>query len=89
MQTRVKKWFKDKEYGYLDNGSGQDIMVKKSELIKCSYLKVNSMVEFECHIEEQALIAKKVNLLAKKRKPQNRQTNQQYGSRNHPFGVMT
>ncbi|MBF0264181.1 MAG: cold shock domain-containing protein [Gammaproteobacteria bacterium] len=85
MQTQVKKWFKDKEYGFLENGSGPDIMVRKSELIKCSYLKVRSMVEFECHIDKQGLIAKKVKLMPKKRNEQNHQP----GSKNYPFGVMT
>ncbi len=85
MQTQVKKWFHDKEYGFLENGTGPDIMVRKKELIKCSYLKVRSTVEFECHIDEQRLIAKKVTLLPKKNKIQNKQR----GSRTHPFGVMT
>ena len=89
MQTQVKKWFQDKEYGFLENGSGPDIMVRKTELIKCSYLKVSSIVEFECHIEDQGLIAKKVSPLPKKRKIQNKQMNKQRGSRTHPFGVMT
>jgi len=63
LQTQVKKWFQDKEYGFLENGREPDIMVRKTELIKCSYLKVSSIVEFECHIEDQGLIAKKVSLL--------------------------
>jgi cold shock CspA family protein len=89
LQTQVKKWFQDKEYGFLENGRGPDIMVRKTELIKCSYLKVSSMVEFECHIEGQGLIAKKVSLLPKKRNIQNKQMGKQRGSRTHPFGVMT
>lgn len=89
MQTLVKKWFQDKEYGFLENGTGPDIMVRKTELIKCSYLKVSSIVEFECHIDGQGLIAKKVSLLPKKRNIQNKQMNKQRGSRTHPFGVMT
>jgi len=89
LQTQVKKWFQDKEYGFLENGAGPDILVRKTGLIKCSYLKVGSIVEFECHIEDQRLIAKKVSLLPKKRKIQNKQMNKQRGSRTHPFGVMT
>ena len=89
MQTQVKKWFQDKEYGFLENGTGADIMVRKTELIKCSYLKVSSIVEFECHIEDQRLIAKKVSLVPKKRNIQNKQVIKQRGSRTHPFGVMT
>lgn len=30
MQTVVKKWIRDKDYGFLDNGAGPDIMVRKS-----------------------------------------------------------
>ena len=89
MQTLVKKWFQDKEYGFLENGTGPDIMVRKAELIKCSYLKVRSIVEFECHIDGQGLIAKKVSLLPTKSKTQNNHQNKQRGSRTHPFGVMT
>ncbi len=85
MQTLVKKWFKDKGYGFLQNGTGSDIMVRKAELINCTYLKVNSMVEFECHIDNQGLIAKKVRLSRKKNNLQNGSR----GSRTHPFGVMT
>lgn len=89
MQTLVKKWFQDKGYGFLENGAGPDIMVHKAELINCSYLKIGSIVEFECHTDNQGLIAKKVSLLPKKRKIQNKQMNKQQGSRTHPFGVMT
>ena len=60
MQTVVKKWFQDKGYGFLENGTGPDIMVRKNELIKCSFLKVGSIVEFECHSDDRGLIAKKV-----------------------------
>ena len=63
LQTTVKKWFRDKNYGFLDNGSGQDIMVTKSELVNCEFLKVGVMVEFECHPDKRGLIAKKVKLL--------------------------
>jgi cold shock CspA family protein len=85
LQTKVKKWFKDKGFGFLENGSGPDIMVRKSELIKCSYLKVGSFVQFECHFDKQGLTAKKVSILRKNHHPQN-------GAKPHrknPFGVMT
>ena len=85
MQTIVKKWFQDKGYGFLENGTGPDIMVRKTELINCSYLKVGSIVEFECHSDGRGLIAKKVSLSRKKNKIQNKHR----GSRTHPFGVMT
>ncbi len=85
MQTLVKKWFQDKGYGFLENGTGPDIMVRKTELINCSYLKVGSIVEFECHTDDRGLIAKKVSLSRNKNKIQNKHR----GSRTHPFGVMT
>ena len=85
MQTLVKKWFQDKGYGFLENGTGPDIMVRKTELINCPYLKVGSLVEFECHTDKQGLIAKKVSLSRKKNIIQNKHR----GSRTHPFGVMT
>lgn len=85
MQTIVKKWFKDKGYGFLENGTGPDIMVRKTELIKCPNLKVGSLVEFECHIDNRGLIAKKVSLSRKNSNTQNKPR----GSRTHPFGVMT
>ncbi|MFK5987167.1 MAG: cold shock domain-containing protein [Pseudomonadota bacterium] len=85
MQTIVKKWFQDKEYGFLENGTAKDIMVRKSELINCSFLKVGAIVEFECHIDKRGLIAKKVKLSRKKNNTQNGSRN----ARTHPFGVMT
>ena len=88
MQALVKSWFRDKESGFLDNGSGPDIRVLKSELIGCHYLKVGAHVEFECHVENNNLIAKKVKLL--RQKIDHRQKNS--GNPNFkrsPFGVMT
>ena len=84
MQTVVKKWFRDKESGFLDNGDGPDIMVRKADLVNCAFLKVGATVEFECYSEKQGLIAKKVKL-------SNRNRPQQGGRDNKPFrpGVMT
>jgi cold shock CspA family protein len=62
LQTKVKKWFKDKNFGFLENGHGPDIMVRQADLIKCQYLKVGAIVEFECHPDKKGLIAKKVKL---------------------------
>ena len=62
MQTVVKKWFQDKESGFLDNGGGADIMVRKADLVNCQFLKVGATVEFECHTGKRGLIAKKVKL---------------------------
>ncbi len=84
MQTVVKKWFKDKESGFLDNGSGADIMVRKADLVNCQFLKVGATVEFECHTDKRGLVAKKVKLSKPNRT--------QHESRaNKPFrpGVMT
>jgi len=63
LQTIVKKWFRDKNSGFLDNGNGPDIMVTKADLVNCEFLKVGVMVEFECHSDKRGLIAKKVKLL--------------------------
>jgi cold shock CspA family protein len=84
LQTAVKKWFRDKECGFLDNGNGPDIMVRKADLINCDFLKVGVIVEFECHLEKQKLIAKKVKL-------SNRKHSQQGVRDNKPYrpGVMT
>lgn len=63
LQTIVKKWFRDKNSGFLDNGNGPDIMVTKADLVNCEFLKVGVTVEFECHPGKRGLIAKKVKLL--------------------------
>jgi cold shock protein len=67
LQTLVKKWFRDKESGFLDNGAGADIMVHKADLVNCQFLKVGATVEFECHSDKRGLIAKKVKLSNQKR----------------------
>ncbi len=87
MQAVVKKWFREKGHGFLDNGSGPDIMVRKTDLVNCQYLKVGSSVEFECHSENRGLIAKKVRLARQRDKKQQPTGNR--SARNHPFGVMT
>ncbi|MDH3326611.1 MAG: cold shock domain-containing protein [Gammaproteobacteria bacterium] len=63
MKATVKKWFRDKEYGIIENGSGPEIVVRKVDLIRCQYLKVGAEVEFECHLDDKKLIAKKVTLI--------------------------
>ena len=70
LKTVVKKWFRDKSTGFLDNGNGADIMVSKADLVNCEFLKVGVTVEFECHADKQGLTAKKVKLL-----PQNKSNN--------------
>ena len=87
MQTVVKKWFRDKDSGFLDNGGGPDIMVRKAELVNCQFLKVGATVEFECHIGKQGLIAKNVKL-----SHQNGSNSPHKGNRSPKafrFGVMT
>ena len=87
MQTIVKKWFRDKDSGFLDNGSGPDIMVRKADLVNCQFLKVGATVEFECHPDKKGLVAKKVKLSHQKRSNGQNSGNQ----RNKEFrpGVMT
>ena len=92
MQTTVKKWFKDKGFGFLANGEGPDIMVRKANLENCQYLKPGVIVEFECHVDEKGLIAKKVRLQPKNRQGDsgNRYQNGNRANDNRNiFGVMT
>jgi cold shock CspA family protein len=63
LQTIVKKWYRDKNSGFLDNEGGPDIMVTKADLVNCEFLKVGVTVEFECYSDKQGLTAKKVKLL--------------------------
>ena len=92
MQTVVKKWFRDKDSGFLDNGGGPDIMVRKADLINCQFLKVGANVEFECHPGKQGLVARKVKLLPQNTSGGQRNGGQRNGGRsNKEFrpGVMT
>lgn len=87
MKTVVKKWFREKEYGYLDNGSGPDIVVRKADLIKCQYLKIGMTVEFECHVDKNCLIARKVCISEQNKHKSN--NNRAQNRKPHYFGVMT
>ncbi len=87
MQTIVKKWFRDKDSGFLDNGGGPDIMVRKADLVICMFLKVGVTVEFECHPVKQGLIAKKVKLSHQKKLKGQHNGNQ--GTKEFRPGVMT
>lgn len=84
MQTTVKKWFQDKESGFLDNGGGADIMVRKADLLNCQFLKVGATVEFECHSDKRGLVAKKVKLSNQKRAQHSNRVKKPYRP-----GVMT
>jgi CspA family cold shock protein len=83
LQTVVKKWFRDKDYGFLDNGAGPDILVRKADLLNCQYLKNGVTVEFECHADKRGLVAKKVSLSRK------RKLTAKHNAKANPFGVMT
>jgi len=87
VQTAVKKWFRDKNSGFLENGNGPEIKVQKADLVNCQFLKVGAIVEFECHMDEQGLTAKKVRLL--KKNTLKSQKNKNQGNKKFPFGVMT
>jgi len=88
LQTTVKKWFRDKNSGFLDNGNGSDIMVTKSDLVNCEFLKVGVMVEFECHADKRGLIAKKVKLL-QQNKSNGKHNKGKGNAKNFRPGVMT
>ncbi len=87
MQSVVKKWFRDKDSGFIDNGSGPAIMVRKADLVNCQFLKVGTTVEFECHPEKQGLIAKKVKISAQNKFNGSQNGNQK--KKEFRFGVMT
>ncbi len=87
MQTVVKKWFRDKDSGILDNGSGPDIIVHKADLVNCQFLKVGAIVEFECHSGNQKIIAKKVRLAQQNKGT--KQKNEQRKPKEFRYGVMT
>lgn len=82
MIAQVKKWLRDKDYGFIENGDGPDIMVRKDDLLNCQFLKVGVQVEFECHPEKNGLVAKKVKL----NKTAN--TGGQFEHKPFRFGVM-
>ncbi len=87
LQTTVKKWFRDKDTGFLHNGSGQDIAVSKADLLNCQFLKVGVTVEFECHIDKRGLRARKVKLTHQNKS--NGQNNGRYHTKEFRPGVMT
>ena len=87
MQTVVKKWFRDKSSGFLDNEGGPNIMVRKDDLVNCQFLKVGAIVEFECHIDNHGLIAKKVKLFHLKKS--NGRHNRNQNTKEYRPGVMT
>jgi len=84
LQTVVKKWFRNKDSGFLDNGGGPAILVLKEDLVGCAFLKVGAIVEFECHPGKQGLIAKKVSIFKQKNS-----NNRNKDKKEFRFGVMT
>ncbi len=89
MQTVVKKWFREKDYGFLDNGSGPDIMIRKTDLVRCQFLKVGTTVEFECHPDKGGIIAKNVRLIRQNAGEQGAGGNRNKNDRPRFIGVMT
>ena len=89
MQAVVKKWFREKEYGFLDNGSGPDIMIRKSDLVRCQFLKAGTIVEFECHPDKGALIAKNVKLIRQNSGGQGSNGNRNKSNKPKFIGVMS
>ena len=88
LQTTVKKWFRDKDSGFLENGNGPDIMVSKPDLVNCDYLKVGVTVEFECHPDKRGLIARKVKLIHQNKSNGHNNKNKRSTKEFRP-GVMT
>ena len=87
LQTTVKKWFRDKDSGFLNNGNGVDILVDKADLVNCEFLKVGANVEFECVADKRGLMAKKVKLLPLK-KSNNKNNNSKRSPKEFRPGVM-
>jgi cold shock CspA family protein len=87
LQTVVKKWFRDRDSGFLDNGGGPDILVHKADLVGCLFLYVCANVEFECNQNKLGLIAKKVKLSSQKNLKGQKNGNQ--STKEFRFGVMT
>jgi hypothetical protein len=50
MQAVVKKWLREKEYGFLDNGSGPDILYDKKQQGKG--LKATATKATSLHLSE-------------------------------------
>jgi len=89
LQAVVKKWLKDKEYGFLDNGSGPDILIRKADLVRCQYLKAGTTVEFECHPAKEGLMAKKVTLVRENKGGRGSGGNRNKSGGTKFIGVMT
>lgn len=87
MQGKIKKWFKDREYGFIENGSSPDIIVRKESLVKKHPIKPGSLVSFEVTIENNKLLAKKVSLVHHNNQTKKKHTH----SNNNPgfIGVMS
>jgi cold shock CspA family protein len=60
MQTTVKWFNTTKGYGFLENGAGPDIYVNAKELPRNFVPQTGDIVEFECHVFDQKLVARSV-----------------------------
>ena len=83
MKSTVKKYFRDKGYGFIKNGNGRDVYVNQNELNNCKFLRPGVEVEFECHIVSNKLVAKQVRLIHSNKRQQQQPRYEQ------PHFVMT
>ncbi len=60
MQTTVKWFNTTKGYGFLENGAGPDIYVNAKELPHGFVPQTGDLIEFECHVFDQKLVARSV-----------------------------
>lgn len=60
-------------------------MVSKGDLVDCQFLKVGALVEFECHLGEKGLVAKKVKLVSRSKSAGDTKGKK----KEFRFGVMT
>ena len=63
LESTVKKYFRDRGYGFIKNGHHKDIYVQEKDLSNCKFLTIGTKVSFECHVEGNKLVAKNVRRL--------------------------
>lgn len=69
LQSVVKKWFRDKDYGFIENGQGPDVYVHKTSLANCQFLRQGVTVEFDCFPDKTGLKAKNVRVVRQEKAP--------------------